>query len=81
MKKSRRVPRIGNRVAPEIEQKVLNYASQFPTHGQTRAANELKKAGIQISAGGIRSIWQRHDLTVEALRLKRLEKWAKTPRF
>ena len=81
LEKSRRVPRIGNRVAPEIEQKVLDYAFQFPTHGQTRVANELKKAGIQISAGGIRSIWQRHDLTVEALRLKRLEKWAKTPRF
>jgi transposase InsO family protein len=76
LEKSRRVPRIGNRVAPEIEQKVLDYALQFPTHGQTRVANELKKNGIQISAGGIRSIWQRHDLTLKALRLKRLEKWA-----
>jgi transposase InsO family protein len=76
LEKSRRVPRIGNRVAPEIEQKVLDYSLQFPTHGQTRVANELKKAGIQISAGGIRSIWQRHDLTVRAQRLKRLEKWA-----
>ena len=24
----------------------------------------------------MRSIWQRHDLTVKALRLKRLERWA-----
>jgi transposase InsO family protein len=76
LEKSRRVPRVGNRVAPEIEQKVLDYALQFPTHGQVRAANELKKAGIQISAGGVRSIWMRHDLQVKALRLKRLEKWA-----
>ena len=76
LEKSRRMPRIGNRVAPEIEQKVLDYSLQFPTHGQTRVANELKKAGVQISAGGIRSIWQRHDLTVRAQRLKRLEKWA-----
>jgi transposase InsO family protein len=76
MEKSRRVPRIGNRVAPEIEQKVLDYSLQFPTHGQTRVANELKKAGVQVSAGGIRSIWLRHDLAVKALRLKRLEKWA-----
>lgn len=74
--KSRRVSRIGNRVAPEIEQKVLDYALQFPTHGQTRVANELRKDGIQISAGGIRGIWMRHDLTVKAQRLKRLEKWA-----
>ena len=34
-----------------------------------RAANELKRAGVQISAGGIRSIWLRHDLAVKALRL------------
>ena len=32
MEKSRRVPRVGNRVAPEIEQKVLDYSLQFPTH-------------------------------------------------
>ncbi len=76
LEKSRRVPRIGNRVAPEIEQKVLDYSLQFPTHGQTRVANELKKIGIQVSAGGIRSIWQRHDLALKAQRLKRLEKWA-----
>jgi transposase len=76
LEKSRRVPRFGNRVAPEIEQTVLDYSLQFPTHGQTRAANELKKAGVQISAGGIRSIWLRHDLAVKSLRLKRLEKRA-----
>ncbi len=76
LEKSRRVPRIGNRVALEIEQKVLDYSLQFPTHGQTRVANELKKIGIQVSAGGIRSIWLRHDLTLKAQRLKRLEKWA-----
>ncbi len=76
LEKSRRVPRIGNRVAPAIEQKVLDYSLQFPTHGQTRVANELKKIGIQVSAGGIRSIWLRHDLTLKAQRLKRLEKWA-----
>ena len=77
LEKSRSVPRVGNRVAPEIEKKVLDYALHFPTHGQVRAANELKKKGIQISAvGGIRSIWLRHDLQVKSLRLKRLEAWA-----
>jgi len=41
-----------------------------------KAADELKKSGIQISAGGVRSIWMRHNLHVKALRLKRLEQWA-----
>lgn len=74
--KSRCAPRIGNRVAPEIEQAVLDYSLEFPTHGQTRAANELKKKGIPISAGGVRSIWLRHKLQIKSLRLKRLEQWA-----
>lgn len=74
--KSRRVPRIGNRVAPEIEQKVLDYSLECPTHGQVRTSNELKRLGIQVSPGGIRSIWLRHNIQTKGLRLKRLEKWA-----
>lgn len=76
LEKSRNVPRVGNRVAPDIEEKVLDYSLHYPTHGQVRVSNELKKTGLMISAGGIRSIWLRHDLQVKALRLKRLEKWA-----
>ena len=74
--KSRSMPRLGNRVAPEIEQRVLAYALESPTHGQVRVANELKKQGIIVSAGGVRSIWLRHQLQTKGLRLKRLEKWA-----
>jgi hypothetical protein len=76
LEKSRHSPRISNRVAPEIEQKVLDYSLEFPTHGQTRAANKLKKRGTIISAGGVRSIWLRHSLQTKGLRLKRLEQWA-----
>jgi transposase InsO family protein len=36
----------------------------------------LKKEGIIISPGGVRSIWLRHGLENRRLRLKRLEKWA-----
>ena len=76
IEKSRKAPRIGNRVAPEVEQKVLDYSLEFPTQGQKRVANELKKQGIQISDGGVRSIWFRHNLQLSSLRLKRLEKWS-----
>ena len=76
LEKSRKAPRFANRVSPEIEQKVLDYSLEFPTQGQKRVANELKKQGIQISDGGIRSIWLRHNLQIASLRLKRLEKWA-----
>jgi len=76
LEKSRQVPRIGNRVAPEIEEKVLEYALQFPVHGPLRASNELRKSGIIVSSGGVRSIWLRHNIAVKKERLKRLEQWA-----
>jgi transposase InsO family protein len=76
LEKSRRSPRMGNRVAPEIEQRILDYSLEFPTHGQTRVSNELKRKGVVLSPGGVRSIWLRHELEKKGLRLKRLEKWA-----
>jgi transposase-like protein len=56
LEKSRQVPRVGNRVPLEIEQKLLDYSLQYPTHGQVRTANELKRQGVIVSAGGVRSI-------------------------
>ena len=76
LEKARSKPRIGNRVSPAIEERVLSYSLEYPTHGQARVANELKKDGIIVSPGGIRSIWLRHGLEKRGLRLKRLEKWA-----
>jgi len=76
LEKARNKPRIGNRVNPEIEQMVLQYSLEFPTHGQVRVCNELKKKGFIVSAGGVRSIWVRHGLEVRKKRLDRLEKWS-----
>jgi len=77
IEKSRRGPRLGNRCSPEVEQAILDYCLEYPTHGQVRASNELKrKQNVIISPGGIRSVWLRHDLQIKSLRLKRLEKWS-----
>lgn len=48
-------------------------ALEQPTWGQMRASNELKQAGMLISAGGVRSIWLRNDLESKGKRLKALE--------
>ena len=36
LEKSRTMPRTGNHVAPEVEERVLSYSLENPTHGQTR---------------------------------------------
>jgi hypothetical protein len=70
---SRSKPILKNRVDPAIEEAVVKMAFDFPAFGQARACNELRKQGIFISAGGVRSVWKRHDLEVFDKRLKALE--------
>lgn len=70
---SRSKPILKNRVDPSVEEAVVKLAFDYPAYGQQRASNELKKKGIFISAGGVRSVWQRHDLEVFDKRLRSLE--------
>jgi transposase InsO family protein len=70
---SRSKPILKNRVDPTIEAAVVKMAFDFPAFGQARASNELRKQGVFISAGGIRSVWLRHNLEVFDKRLKSLE--------
>lgn len=76
VEKTRRAARVANRVDQGIEEKILSYSLEFPTHGQVRVSNELKQQGVLVSPGGIRGVWLRHGLEKKGLRLSRLEKWA-----
>ena len=70
---SRRKPILKNRVEEHIEKAVVAMAVDQPALGQLRVSNELKRQGILVSPGGVRSIWLRHDLQTFQLRLKALE--------
>ena len=73
LEKSRRKPNPKNRVEPRVEQAVLDFALEYPAHGQVRVSNELRKTGVFVSPSGVRSIWLRHKLQSRKLRLKALE--------
>src|SRR6516162_5146681 len=60
---SRRKPVLKNRVAPEIEQAVVEFALDQPAWGQFRIANELQRRGMSLSgpgcaASGSVTIWK-----------------------
>ena len=70
---SRKKPIVANRVDPAVEKAVLDIAIEYPAYGQLRVSNELKKVGILVSPGGVRSIWLRNDLNNLKKRLVALE--------
>ncbi len=63
---------IKNRVEEHIEQAVVQMAIDNPALGQLRVSNELRKKGILVSQGRVRSIWLRHDMKIFQKRLKAL---------
>jgi transposase InsO family protein len=70
---SRKKPNLKNRIDPELERVVVQYAIDLPAHGQLRTSNELKKRGLSVSPATVRNVWLRHDLETMKKRLKALE--------
>lgn len=58
------------RVEEHVQQAVCRMAIDNPALGLQRVSNELSPVGIFVSPGGVRSIWQRHDLETFKKRLK-----------
>jgi transposase InsO family protein len=73
---SRRKPNPKNRVDTAVEEAVVGMATEYPAYGQVRVSNELKKRGVFVSPGEVRSIWLRHGLETFKKRLVALEKKA-----
>lgn len=63
-----------NRIAPEIEERVLAHGLKWPTHGAQRVSNDLRLAGVEVSPSGVRGVWLRHGLETRSKRLMRLER-------
>lgn len=70
-----------NRVSPEVEQQVLAYSLNKPTHGAQRIANELRLSDIDVSPSGVRGVLLRNNLETRYKRLMRLEEHAREDTF
>ena len=70
-----------NRVAEEVETKILAYVLDHPTHGAQRVANELRLQGVNVGVSGVRGVWSRHDLETRLKRLLRLERHVQETAF
>ena len=73
LNQNRRVPNVKNRVDEAVEMAVVDYAIEYPAHGQSRTSNELRKKGVFVSPSGVRSVWLRHGLANFKGRLAALE--------
>jgi transposase InsO family protein len=66
-----------NRVSQEIEEAILAYSLEHPSHGAQRTADDLMLQGVQVSSTGVRGVWGRHNLLTKHERLLRLEETAR----
>lgn len=55
-----------------VEAEILRLALVEPELGQAAVASRLQRAGLQISASGVRYIWQKHGLETAVKRLQAL---------
>lgn len=62
-----------NRVSDEVESAILEHSLYHPSAGPVRVSQELALKGIQVSSGGVRGVWSRHQLLTRHERLLRLE--------
>ena len=70
-----------NWVSAEVEERILAFSVDHPTHGQQRVANELRLQGLDVSPTGVRGVWLRHGLETRHKRLLRLEREAQDETF
>jgi hypothetical protein len=66
-----------NRVAADVEKRILDFSLEQPTRGPQYLANQLRLDNVNVSAGGVRGVWLRHDIETRHKRLMRLERYAR----
>jgi hypothetical protein len=68
--RTRRKPRMPNQTPPDLEQQILAMTELYPTGSYLRLTEQFKRAGVQVTPGMIRYVWQRNGLSTRGARLQ-----------
>ena len=72
MHQAERQPVLPDEAVSVVETEILRLARELPELGQAAVATRLQRAGLQISASGVRYIWQKYGLETAVKRLQAL---------
>jgi hypothetical protein len=77
VKAKTRNPKPSARITKDMEERILAYTREFPTHGQDRVSIEMKRKGIPVSPGTVRGIWLKYRLERRDQRIKHQQQLGK----
>jgi transposase InsO family protein len=66
----RRSPAQPNQTPLDIEMQILAFIEVFPSYGQVRSANEMKRLGVAAGSSAIYNVLRRHRINTRKLRLE-----------
>jgi hypothetical protein len=69
--RARRPPEPTNRLAPAVEDEVVELSLAHPRWGRRRLVQALRQRGTSVSPSGVRCVWKRRGLLTENDRLAR----------
>lgn len=72
MNQAKSQPVLATEQVSAVETAILRLARELPELGQAAVATRLQRAGLQISASGVRYIWQKYGLETAVKRLQAL---------
>lgn len=72
MDQAKNQPVLASEQVKAVEAEILRLARELPELGQAAVATRLQRAGLQISASGVRYIWQKYGLETAVKRLQAL---------
>ena len=69
-----------DRVSPQVEQAILDYSLEHPPNCCLRVAQQLALRNIEVSSGGVRGAWKRHNLLDKEQRIAASGDRGETPK-